>query len=155
MATKHMVTCQQCGRRFNANSGYYYNNKSKRYTCKSCGKKLEASKRQSNTGMKQTYFAMFAKIFIGFLMIFAGFHPKEGESPLGYFLFCFVIGAAILAWGLVPFILAKLKKKEKTRIYFQADVEPDELAKNLQRKCKACGALTSGDYCEYCGSPLD
>lgn len=155
MAKTHYVICQQCGKRFNANNGYYYNKKSKRYVCKSCGKLMDGDKREARTGMRQSYLSMIAKIVIGLLIIVIATQPKNTDSPVAYFLFFFAIGAAVIAWGLVPFILARRRKKAMFTIRLQEEEAEEKQPDNLQKVCSNCGALVSGNYCEHCGSPLD
>lgn len=36
-AKQHLVVCVMCGRQFDANRGGYYNSRTRRYTCKTCG----------------------------------------------------------------------------------------------------------------------
>ena len=38
--SRHMVTCQECGRRFDANLGGSYSSKSRRYLCKNCTRSI-------------------------------------------------------------------------------------------------------------------
>lgn len=88
---RHMVICEQCGRRFDANTGSYYNSASRRYTCKSCAikiynqqraiqrqenaarRKAAADEREKNTGMRQSTGAMIAKIVFGVLFLLVVF----------------------------------------------------------------------------------
>lgn len=150
MASKHMVTCRECGRRFDANFGGYYNKTSQRYTCKKCGDKLKKAYRKENkskqvaereerTGMKQSFGAMIAKIAIGILFISTGFSSPEGGWTFSYFLTALVIGAALIAWGLLPYINAtKSKTAEKETV----------------KVCESCGAIGTSSFCEYCGKKL-
>ena len=151
MASKHMVICEECGRRFNANYGGYYNRKTRRYTCPQCGKAERADARQALTGMRQSKVAMALKIIFGVLFVAAGFSsPSEGWS-FGYFLTALAIGGALLAWGLVPYVKAKKAEKMKE----EELREIDEFLANAPRTCPHCGARTKGNFCEYCGSPLE
>ena len=100
--------------------------------------------------MKQSKGAMIAKIAFGVLFILAGFSSPESWWTIGYFLTALVIGGALIAWGIVPYLKPKmaLKKQEK---------ELHELRKeyyNMAKKCPSCGAMSRGDFCEYCGSKL-
>lgn len=150
MASKHMVTCRECGRRFDANYGGYYNKTNQRYTCKRCGDKLkkayrkenkaqQAAAREERTGMKQSIGAMIAKIAAGVLFIVTGFSSPDGGWTFGYFLTALVIGAALIAWGLLPYLkVTKAKTAEKETV----------------KVCEACGATGTGTICEYCGKKL-
>lgn len=143
MASKHIVVCQHCGRQFDANRGGYYNRSTRRYTCKACGN-------MARTGMKQSKGAMIAKIAFGVMFILAGFVSPDSGWTIGYFLTALVIGGALIAWGIIPYLKPKmaLKKQEK---------ELHELRKeyyNMPKKCPSCGAMSKGDFCEYCGSEL-
>lgn len=147
---KHMVTCVQCGRQFDANRGGYYNRSSRRYTCKSCGRKMQADRNERATGMRQSRGAMIAKIAIGTLFIIAGFSSPEGGWSFGYFLTALVIGGALIAWGLVPYLRAKKEASAEA----ETRAEARRAAENEPKKCPSCGAITKGKYCEYCGSKL-
>lgn len=147
---KHMVTCVQCGRQFDANRGGYYNRSSRRYTCKSCARKAQADHNERSTGMRQSRGAMIAKIAIGALFIIAGFSSPEGGWSIGYFLTALVIGGALIAWGLVPY----LKAKKEASAEAEARAEARRAAENEPKVCPSCGATTKGRYCEYCGSKL-
>ena len=155
MASKHMVICEECGRRFNAGYGSYYNKKSRRYTCPSCVKAHNANVREAKTGMRQSKGAMIAKIIIGALFIAVGFSSPDSGWTVGYFLTALVIGGSLIAWGLVPYFKAKKMEKEaeeEAREYVE-QVRQD--IENTVSICPYCGARTKGSVCEYCGSPLE
>lgn len=125
MATKHMVICVQCGKRFDVNNGGYYNQQSRRYTCKKCGKAqiatekkinadLQAKRNMERTGMKQSYKAMILKIVIGLFIVSCGFSSPEGGWTFGYFLFTLIFGGLVIAWGLVPYLKARKEKNTKS-----------------------------------------
>lgn len=153
---KHMVVCQNCGRQFDASSGGYYNKYTRRYTCKSCGRKInkevktrQADEREARTGMRQSTGAMIAKIAVGLLFVVSAF----ATDSVGATLTGIVIGLALVAWGLLPWY--KVKKAELNAK--KADA-PDAAAAEAARlaepwTCPACGADTKGDVCEYCGKP--
>lgn len=160
MASKHMVTCVQCGKRFDANHGGYYNKNNRRYTCKACGKAMNAAYRKQNaeqkaavreekTGMRQSIGAMIAKIAFGLLFIFAGFSSPDDGWTFSYFLTAIVIGAALIAWGLIPYLNAQ-KVKKTGNIANEETVEENEGIKT----CASCGATGYGKFCEYCGKKL-
>ena len=156
MASKHMVTCVECGRRFDVNAGGgYYNKSSRRYTCKKCGnqiknanRKAQAKEREARTGMKQSMGAMIAKIAVGILFVIAGFSSPEGGWTFGYFLTALVVGVALIAWGLLPYLNAK---KAKTIVEDVASADVEEETKEEVKVCKSCGASGTGLICEYCG----
>ena len=147
MAKKHMVICRECGKQFDANVGGYYDKNDRRYVCKKCGttlqkeyrkevKERQAAVREERTGMRQSFGAMIAKIAAGALFIVTGFSSPEGGWTLGYFLTAVVMGAALIAWGLLPYLKAKKAKEDK-----------QEKAK----VCESCGATGTGETCDYCG----
>lgn len=144
MASKHLVVCQSCGRQFDANRGGYYNRATRRYTCKACGN-------QARTGMKQSKAAMIAKIVFGVLFILVGIAPTEPqENPVAFFLTSLLIGGALIAWGLVPYIKVKKNLKRQEEELRQTKRE----LYRMEKKCPACGAMSKGKYCEYCGEQL-
>ena len=150
---KHMVICQECGRQFDASKGGYYNKTSRRYTCKSCASKIkkdiktaEADEREAKTGMRQSTGAMIAKIAVGVIFIISGF-SAGGVGPA---LVGIVIGLALIAWGLLPWYKAKKAAAEDAA----REAAEEEKRRNAPKKCPACGAMTKGDACEYCGAPL-
>lgn len=150
MANKHMVVCEECGRRFNASYGSYYNKKTRRYTCPQCIRAENADRREATTGMRQSKGAMIAKIAFGVLFVAAGFSSPSDGWTIGYFLTALVIGGALIAWGLVPYLKVKKQKKEEEEML---EVAKKALA-DEQRKCPACGAVGKGKFCEYCGTQL-
>ena len=159
MARKHIVVCQNCGRQFDASKGGYYNNQTRRYTCKSCIKKHNAGVRERSTGMRQSMGAMIAKIGFGALFVISGFTggiPAMSESVgggIGYIFTGLILGAALIAWGLLPYLKAK-KEKEAAAAQAAASREATEFARmNTPWTCPACGAKTKGNACEYCGEP--
>ena len=83
---------------------------------------------------------MIAKIAVGCLFLVVSFGMDNAvEVCVGL-----ILAAALIAWGLVPYFLAKKKQEEQRR-------------KEARRKkvCPYCGATTRGNVCEYCGSDLD
>lgn len=150
MAQKHMVKCEYCGRQFDANHGYRYNRKNRRYTCPRCVKLMQGESRERSTGMRQSRGAMIAKIAIGALFIIAGFMSPEGGWSVGYFLTALVVGGALIAWGLLPYIRAKKEASAEA----EARTEAKIAAENEPKVCPSCGAQTKGRFCEYCGSKL-
>lgn len=96
-------------------------------------------KKKQSAKMKQSIGAMIAKIAVGCLFLVVSFGmDNAGEVCVGL-----ILAAALIAWGFVPYFMAKKKQEELRR-------------KEARRKkvCPACGATTRGDTCEYCGSDL-
>ena len=148
MAAKHLVICERCGRQFDANKGGRYNSNTRRYTCKSCLKQISGDARERSTGMRQSTGAMIAKIAIGVMFLVVAVTSKELDGPsrgVGI-----VLAAALIAWALIPYFKAK---KAKEAAAAQAAAVQFEI-KNAPKKCPACGAMTKGDVCEYCGASV-
>lgn len=124
---KHIVTCVKCGRQFDANEGGAYYPESRRYVCKRCvdkqkseqadrekarkaeERKAEADERERVTGMRQSKAAMLVKIVVGVLFLFAAVSLAV-QGNISSFVCGLVIGGALVAWGLVPYL--KAKKRE-------------------------------------------
>ena len=148
MAQKHMVVCRECGRQFDANKGGYYDKLSGRYTCKSCGRKIKGDLNERSTGMRQSKGAMIAKIAVGVIFLIVSL--SSGELDAAGRGIGIVIAAALIAWALLPYFKAK-----KEREAAAARSAAEEFARrNAPKKCPACGAMTKGENCEYCGAPL-
>lgn len=152
VARQRLVVCQNCGRQFDANRGGYYNNQTRRYTCKKCGKQLAGDAREASTGMRQSTGAMIAKIAVGVMFLIVAVTSGELDGPsrgVGI-----VMGLGLIAWGLLPWWKAK-KANEAAAARAQAEQAAAEYARaNAPKKCPACGAMTKGDKCEYCGAAL-
>lgn len=121
---KHIVTCVKCGRQFDANEGGAYYPESRRYVCKRCvdkqkseqadrekarkaeERKAEADERERVTGMRQSKAAMLVKIVVGVLFLFAAVSLAV-QGNISSFVCGLVIGGALVAWGLVPYLKAK------------------------------------------------
>ena len=148
MAQKHTVICRECGRQFDANKGGYYDKLSGRYTCKSCGRKIKGDLNERSTGMRQSKGAMIAKIAIGVIFLIVSL--SSGELDAAGRATGIVIAAALIAWSLLPYFKAK-KEREAAAARSAAE---DFARRNAPKKCPACGAMTKGENCEYCGAPL-
>lgn len=152
----HWVTCVECGKRFDHSKGGYYNKYTQRYTCKSCGKKIAGDAREASTGMRQSTGAMIAKIVFGALFVISGFTtgiPAMGEnfaSGFAALLMAVILGGALIAWGLVPYFKAKKAQEAAAARNMAAEIA----RQNAPKKCPACGAMTKGDVCEFCGTAL-
>jgi Flp pilus assembly protein TadB len=128
---KHIVTCVKCGRQFDANEGGAYYPESRRYVCKRCvdkqkseqsdrekarkaeerkaeadERKAEADERERVSGMRQSKAAMLVKIVVGVLFLFAAVSLAV-QGNISSFVCGLVIGGALVAWGLVPYLKAK------------------------------------------------
>ena len=114
---KHIVTCVKCGRQFDANEGGAYYPESRRYVCKRCvdkqkseqsdrEKARKAEERERVTGMRQSKAAMLVKIVVGVLFLFAAVSLAV-QGNISSFVCGLVIGGALVAWGLVPYLKAK------------------------------------------------
>ena len=100
--------------------------------------------------MKQSKGAMIAKIAFGVIFILAGFSSPESGWSIGYFLTALVIGGALIAWGIMPYLKARRIEKEaaeQAELYRRKPEEQPVI-------CPHCGAKTKGNVCEYCGSPI-
>ena len=97
--------------------------------------------------MRQSMGAMIAKIAVGALFIVSPLTTGEASTIVTGL----IIGLALIAWGLLPYIKAKRTKRENV----DAQFEKMQTEANAAKVCKACGATTKGLYCEYCGSRLD
>lgn len=149
---KHLVTCVECGRQFDANKGGYYNKTTRRYTCKSCGKKIQGDARERTTGMRQSTGAMIAKIAVGVLFLVIAVTEEMEPSARGVGI---VLAAALIAWGLVPYFKAKKAREAAAADAAAAREAAEFLRQNEKKTCPACGATTKGDACEYCGTRLN
>jgi hypothetical protein len=107
-----------------ANDGGAYYPESRRYVCKRCvdkqkseqadrekarkaeERKAEADERERVTGMRQSKAAMLVKIVVGVLFLFAAVSLAV-QGNISSFVCGLVIGGALVAWGLVPYLKAK------------------------------------------------
>ena len=149
----HYVVCVQCGRQFDASKGGYYNRQTKRYTCPKCGKQLKAATREKKTGMRQSTGAMIAKIAVGTLFVITSFSLISTEGVSAFFV-GLIIGAALIAWGLIPYFRAKKDAAAAAEAEALAAAAEAERIASEPKICPVCGARTKGVVCEYCSSPL-
>ena len=118
----------------------------------------EADARERATGMRQSQGAMIAKIAVGALFVISGVTTNWAESadtsdPVGTMLFSIIVGLALIAWGVLPWLKAK-KKREAAAQKAEAERQAEEFRRlNEPKLCPACGAATKGIRCEYCGTP--
>ena len=70
-----------------------------------------ADEREVLTGMRQSIGAMIAKIAFGLIFIGVTFDDSGEPLSFGGRVVGLCIGGALLAWGLVPFLMARKKRK--------------------------------------------
>ena len=121
-------------------------------------RKEAADAREKATGMRQSNGAMIAKIVIGALFLVSAittdWHAESIADPVGPMVFSIIIGLALIAWAVIPLLMAK-KKQEAAAANAEAERKAEEYRRlNEPKRCPACGAATKGICCEYCGSPL-
>jgi len=149
MVPTHWVVCKYCGKKFDVEKkGGYFDGT--RYICKSCGKMIKKQAKANtlnlNTNSNDTWFKKYWKILFGVFFLIGGFGNigQDWEAAI----FGVLTGAGLLFYNFYPQIKAKNQEKEQK--------EAEQKARAEERKnCKACGAQTKGDYCEFCGSRLD
>lgn len=101
---KHLVACVRCGRQFDANDGGSYDQQSRRYTCPDCAaQQYDDAVKNLAKKLKRRF---IAKIAFGVLSVLSGFNAI-GSYDAETVVLCFVIGAALLAWALIPYFKGK------------------------------------------------
>ena len=108
--------------------------------------------------MKQSIGKMIAKITVGAIFVATACTMEEAmEVAVGL-----VMGAGLIAWGLIPYIVMKKRQKEERQAQLAAQQQAEEIRRQAQemrsnqpRFCEHCGATTKGTVCEYCGMPLE
>ena len=73
---------------------------------KAAEREAEADERERVTGMRQSKTAMLVKIVVGVLFLFAAVSLAV-QGNISSFVCGLVIGGALVAWGLVPYLKAK------------------------------------------------
>ena len=158
MAQNHFVTCHACGQMFDTFRGGYYNPGTAQYTCKKCGRGANPVVHGIRIGMRQTAVGMVLKILFGVLFFSISMSPAEGtEWDISYFLVCVVLGAALIAWGVIPWL--KARREQKHLIEQDAEAAAAETRRRRAEHeapvvCPGCGATGTGLVCEYCGTRL-
>lgn len=155
-AKQHLVVCVMCGRQFDANRGGYYNSRTHRYTCKTCGVGPVAQPAAARSSVpnpvtaKSLLSPMIGKCIIAGLILFGGlvFLAYGGW----FFTLLALAGAVALALtGIIPYV-----KRKKLEDRMKAEIlAAQEEKRNRQKTCPKCGATTKGQVCEFCGSPLE
>ena len=152
MARKHIVTCLDCGKQFDANRGGYYIQDKGRYLCKSCGKaRKKVTKQQHKQFKKSAGSVSIPKIAIGLLFVAAGFSSPDSGWTFGYFLTALILGGGLILWGLLPYLK---KRKEEKEMASQVAASAEHELKRPKR-CSSCGATGTGEACEYCGTKYE
>lgn len=120
------------------------------------GRREAADERERVTGMRQSTGAMIAKIAVGALFLISGLTTDWHEygEDLGPMLISILIGLALIAWGVVPWLTAKKKREAAAANAEAARQAAEQRRLNEPKVCPACGATTKGLRCEYCGTPL-
>lgn len=154
MADQHIVTCVRCGRRFDANLGYTYDRKSRRYTCPRCS---NSSKKTSGSASKVTdkevkIGGIVLKAVVGLIFFIAAFSSPADGWTIGYFLTAMVLALGCFAWAFFSYKGMRQAEVEKRRK--EAAMRRAAAARIETKTCPSCGAITSGDICEYCGKKL-
>lgn len=155
MAAKHLVVCVQCGRQFDANRGGYYNSQTRRYTCKSCGRRTPSPSAPARPSVPQPVTAkslkspMIGKILIAAaILLFGIFALFAGGWPLT--VLCLGGAVAVALWGILPYV-----KRKKLEEQMRAEILRAKAEKlNRPKVCARCGATTKGAVCEFCGFAL-
>ncbi|MBR0441639.1 MAG: hypothetical protein IJJ75_04450 [Firmicutes bacterium] len=76
-------------------------------------RRAEADKREAETGMRQTLGGMIVKIAAGALFIAVALERDNGTWSISYFLTGVILGLSLIAWGLIPYLGARRKKKDE------------------------------------------
>ena len=159
MAQNHFVSCHACGQMFDTFRGGYYNAATAQYTCRKCGRG-NSSARGMRIGMRQTVVGMVLKILFGALFFSICMSPAEGtEWDISYFLVCVVLGAALIAWAVIPWLKARREQQSLIEQDDKVAAEREALRRKTTRAarpkvCPGCGATSTGTVCEYCGTAL-
>ena len=152
--TQHLETCRRCGKQFDADTdpGALYDRSRKEYVCSNCARAMESRNFRANRGRNPSVGGTIAKAFFALMFLIVAFDMEEtGET-----LMAVVIGLALLAWAVLPWLRRKRAEQQAAREW-EADRRAVTAALRRERNapwtCESCGATTKGDRCEYCGSP--
>ncbi|MBE6473487.1 MAG: hypothetical protein E7Z99_07975 [Coriobacteriaceae bacterium] len=98
-----------------------------------------------------------AKIAFGLMFLVIGILP-DPELDAGAHAVGVILGLALIAWGVVPYVIgwreAKEDEKERAEAEARRLAEEERIA-HAPHKCPNCGATAHGAECEYCGAPLE
>lgn len=160
MAKVHIVSCHACREQFDTFRGGYYNSEKNQYTCKRCGRREGRSERGVRIGMQQTMVGMVLKILFGLLFFCVSVDSGEGVAwDFPYFLTCLILGGALIAWGVVPWVRANRESAELIALDERMSAAVKDMKKSAVQTtapkiCPGCGATSIGSVCEYCGTRL-
>ena len=147
------VSCGVCGKTFDFERGGRYDEQKRRFICPACaGTAGERQLKRPSVG------GSIAKIAFGALFLAVSFQKPEDGDWLTTFLVSVVVGLALIAWGLLPWLqLRKEEKKQRDMLdQLQRDQSRQRQEKLARPKvCPGCGATSGGLVCEYCGTKLD
>lgn len=104
---EHIVTCITCGKKFDANYGAHYIQKSRRYQCLSCYNAAHHPKKKEK--IKNEKIPFIIKLVIGALFIIGAIQLKSAVE----IIISIAIGFALIAWALIPYF--KKKNLENTK----------------------------------------
>ena len=90
---------------------------------------------------------VIVKSFFG--LVFLGAAPNHDEIALG--VVSAIIGIALIAWGFIPILREKSRVDSTVARSVARKAERDE----ARHRCKHCGGVSSGKFCEYCGAPFE
>ena len=76
-------------------------------------RRTRADEREARTGMRQSRGAMIAKIAFGLMFIGICFDDSGEQLSFGGMVVGFCLGGALLAWGLLPYLEARRKRKAR------------------------------------------
>ena len=105
---KHEVACVACGRMFDAEQGGVYDPKSRRYTCPECAaRQRDAAVAALAKKLRRRF---IIKLVVAALFLCVGF-SSIGKESAGTVILAFLIGIALVAWAVVPLLIAKKRGK--------------------------------------------
>lgn len=100
---KHMVVCEKCGKRFDANWGASYNSSSRRYTCPSCARKIKKARKEAATMQDKALDLAVAQGNLTEEEVFvARFKPQKAKRIWGIVLGALGICSLIMACVHIP-----------------------------------------------------
>lgn len=140
------VKCSVCGRTLGALERRLSYKQGGASVCPACYSRICAEGGIPTRFKVPTTGKTAAKLLFGIMFV----ATCPGQSSVGAGITAIAIGAALIAWAIVPVwwyrtncdavVARKLGMAEK--------------ASCEKRRCRACGGVSAGATCEYCGSPL-
>lgn len=107
-----------------------------------CAEAGVASRIKASTAGKTAVKLLFGILFVA---------TCPGQSSIGAGITAIVIGAALIAWALVP----AWWYRTNCDAVVACELGRKTASASETRRCGACGGVSSGGTCDYCGSPLD